>query len=186
MKGVFISVVLLRGRLHLPGWDITNSPWNRASVLKLTTKRPSSLMRMLVGNSEPASKKQPTGVCVIFFLWWQRNHTPVTHQTHYFIYPCHVTCLAGPAGTFWVDSRFFSNKNLHSEALSFQDVMQLPKHIGNFPAKPCFYMLLLTATLVGWGKSTQRSVLGFRQHGQLPGGSAEGRLLFSPGIQADS
>lgn len=59
---VSISVVLLKGRFHLPGWDITNRPWNRASVLKLTTKRPSSLMRMLVGNREPASKKQLASV----------------------------------------------------------------------------------------------------------------------------
>lgn len=33
----------------LPGCDSTNKPWNWASVLKFTAKRPSSAMRMLVG-----------------------------------------------------------------------------------------------------------------------------------------
>lgn len=62
----------------------------------------------------------------------------------------------GLTGTFWVDSRFSSDKNLHSEALSFHYVIQVPKQIGNFPAKSRFYMLprTYTAALAGWEKST--------------------------------
>lgn len=37
----------------IPWWDITNCPLKRASVLKLTTRRPSSFMRILVGYMAP-------------------------------------------------------------------------------------------------------------------------------------
>lgn len=129
---------------------------------------------------KPINKCAPlAGVNEITVLW---NTRPTLSST------LAMSCVWGACWYFWVDSRFFSNKNLRSKALSFQDMMQLPKHIGNFPAKPFFYMLpwAQTAGLLCSGKSTQQFVLGFRQHGQLPGKSAEWRLLFSPSSQADS
>lgn len=55
----FILMVKVRGwsMCVLPGWDITNCPRKRASVLKLTTRRPSSFIRMLVGYMAPARRQ---------------------------------------------------------------------------------------------------------------------------------
>lgn len=48
-----ITYVWVRLRNTLPGWNMTNCPLNRASVLKLTTSRPSSLILILVGYMAP-------------------------------------------------------------------------------------------------------------------------------------
>lgn len=83
----------------------------------------------------------------------------------------------GAAGTFWTHSRFFSNKNLDSEAKSFHSA-SAPQ--STYRTSLQSHVFTRPHGLPQTGQSTAWTVLMFRQqHGQLPGCSVEKQLFCS-------
>lgn len=96
-------------------------------------------------------------------------------------------------GPFWVDFlgwlQILLKQEFTQRGLEFSRHDTASKAYRELPWK--FLLSHVTMDPHSWSSRlrkihTAQSVLGLRQqHGQLPGGSAEGRLLFSPSIQAD-
>lgn len=70
--------------LNKPECAVTKSPRKRASVRKLTTKRPCSLMRMLVGYREPKNtfRYPQEPIYSLYSLWGAMEPTPAIPGQH--------------------------------------------------------------------------------------------------------